>query len=101
MQAEITLLLQSLPVLLAHHREAEAAPHATEDAQKSAGDTAAHHVSSQETPADGLNKSVISKLAQVWCLSYQQSLSASCPYHTLLLNKAWGEAWMLHSCFTI
>ena len=69
MQAEISVLLQSLPVLLAHHREAEAAPHATEDAQQSAADTAAHPVPLQEGPADGLNKSVISKLAQVWCFS--------------------------------
>lgn len=65
MQAEIVHLLRSLPALLTHHREAEAAPHATEDAQRSAAEAAAHPVSLQVTPADGLNKSVISKLAQV------------------------------------
>lgn len=65
MQAEITHLLQSLPALLAHHREAEAAPHATGDAQKSAAEAAAQPAPLQETPADGLHKSVISRLAQV------------------------------------
>ena len=65
MQAEIVHLLGSLPALLAHHREAEAAPHATEHAQRNAAEAAAHPASVQETPADGLHKSVISKLAQV------------------------------------
>lgn len=67
MQAEINVMLQSLPALLAHHREAEAAPHATEGAQAPAVVTPPPLAPQQEVTAERLHKSVISRLAQVGC----------------------------------
>ena len=69
LQAEINLLLQSLPALLACHREAEAAPHATDNAEKPGAEAATSQISVPETPADGLHKSIISRLAQACCPS--------------------------------
>ena len=80
MQAEIGMLLQSLPALLAHHREAEAAPHATDNAQKPADDASAPQTTLQEAPADGLNRAFISKLAQAWFSPAQNCFVRSLAY---------------------
>ena len=68
MQAEINLLLQSLPALLAHHREAEAAPHAVDSAEAAAADTAPAPPL-EGAPTGGLDKAIISRLTQVCCLT--------------------------------
>jgi len=84
-QGEINLLLQSLPALLACHREAEAAPHATDNAEKPGAEAAASQISVPETPADGLHKSIISRLAQACCPS---SSAASLLHHCWHSTKA-------------
>lgn len=69
MQAEIKLLLQSLPALLAHHRDAEAAPHAVNNAEAAAAD-AATLLPLEGAPTGGLDKAIIGRLVQVCRLTY-------------------------------
>ena len=69
MQAEINMLLQSLPALLAHHRDAEAAPHAVDNAGAAATDATALPPL-DAGPTGGLDKAIIGRLAQVCHLTY-------------------------------
>ena len=97
LQAEINLLLQSLPGLLAHHREAEAAPHATDDAAEPAAKITTSEVPQQETPAEGLHKSVISRLAQARRLPPCCSLIARIQMLCAALDASFSPFWCMSS----
>ena len=97
LQAEINLLLQSLPGLLAHHREAEAAPHATEDAAEPAAKITTPELPQQETPAEGRHKSVISRLAQARRLPPCCSLIARIQMLCAALDACFSPFWCMSS----